>query len=170
MEGPNYGGDTLNLLLDFHRLAVSHPGRVKLRWSLFFTPFCGSPFLITMKFPPDPTITLGKSPMLRKLKTRAPYNGMLAYIDDQTRIIRSVAPPFLGQIVFFGKWDESWMGRNIDWLEPAKWEMVDRELCNLMDRLDGEVGLEVVFADRVLSGGHGLKLLTRKVLGVQRFP
>jgi len=25
-----------------------------------------------------------------------------------------------------------------------------------MDRLDGEVGLEVVFADRDLSGGHGL--------------
>jgi len=48
------------------------------------------------------------------------------------------------------------MGRNIDWLEPSKWEMVDRELCNLMDRLDGEVGLEVVFANRELSGGYGL--------------
>jgi len=46
------------------------------------------------------------------------------------------------------------MGRATDWLEPAKWEMVDRELCNLMDRLDDEVRLEVVFADGTLSGGH----------------
>lgn len=46
------------------------------------------------------------------------------------------------------------MGKAIDWLEPAKWEMVDRELCNLMDRLDEEARLEVVFADGVLSGGH----------------
>jgi len=33
-----------------------------------------------------------------------------------------------------------------------------------MDRLDGEVGLEVVFADRELSGGHGL--ICERVAGV----
>jgi len=46
--------------------------------------------------------------------------------------------------------------RTKDWLEPVKWEVVDRELCNLMDRLDEEVRLEVVFADDwhwVLSAG-----------------
>ena len=48
------------------------------------------------------------------------------------------------------------MGRTIDWLEPAKWDMVDRELCNLMDRSNGEVRLEVVFADREPYGGHEL--------------
>ena len=46
------------------------------------------------------------------------------------------------------------MDRTIDWLEPVKWETVDRELCDLMDRLDGEVKLEVVFADSALSAGH----------------
>ena len=46
------------------------------------------------------------------------------------------------------------MGRTIDWLEPAKWEVVDRELCNLMDRLDRGVKLEVIFADGALSGGR----------------
>ena len=46
------------------------------------------------------------------------------------------------------------MDRAIDWLEPVKWETVDRELCDLMDRLDGEVKLEVVFADSALSAGH----------------
>ena len=40
-----------------------------------------------------------------------------------------------------------------DWLEPVYWEEVDRELCGLMDRLDGEVKLEVVFRDVALSGG-----------------
>ena len=50
------------------------------------------------------------------------------------------------------------MGRAINWLEPAKWEVVDRELCNLMDRLDEGVKLEVIFADGALSGG-------RKILG-----
>ena len=44
------------------------------------------------------------------------------------------------------------MGRTVEWLEPAKWEMVDRELCNLMGRLDDGVRLEVVFADGALSG------------------
>ena len=34
--------------------------------------------------------------------------------------------------------------------------MVDRMLCNLIDRLDGEERLEVVFADRELSDGHEL--------------
>ena len=46
------------------------------------------------------------------------------------------------------------MDRTIDWLEPVKWETVDRELCDLMDRLDEEVKLEVVFADSALSAGH----------------
>lgn len=49
------------------------------------------------------------------------------------------------------------MDGTIDWLEPANWEIVDRELCNLMDRLDKEVTLEVVFADGALSGGHGIE-------------
>ena len=53
-----------------------------------------------------------------------------------------------------GKWDESGMDGTIDWLEPVKWETVDRELCSLMDRLDEEVKLEVVFADAGLSGGR----------------
>ena len=39
------------------------------------------------------------------------------------------------------------MGGTIDWLEPAKWEIVDRELCSLMDRLGEDVKLEVVFTD-----------------------
>ena len=43
------------------------------------------------------------------------------------------------------------MGRTTDRLEPVNWEIVDRELCSLMDRLDEEVKLEVVFADGALS-------------------
>lgn len=49
------------------------------------------------------------------------------------------------------------MDRTIDWLEPVNWELVDRELCNLMERLDEEVKLEVVFADVALSGGDRVK-------------
>ena len=44
------------------------------------------------------------------------------------------------------------MGGITKWLQPPKWEIVDRELCNLMDRLDDGVKLEVVFADGALSG------------------
>ena len=47
----------------------------------------------------------------------------------------------------------------VDWLEPVYWEEVDRELCDLMDRLDEEVKLEVVFGDAASSGGdevHGV--------------
>ena len=40
-----------------------------------------------------------------------------------------------------------------DWLEPVYWEKVDRELCDLMDRLDEGVKLEVVFGDAASSGG-----------------
>jgi len=77
---------------------------------------------------------------------------MLTYIEDQARLIRSVASPFLGQIIFVGKWEDSQMDRTVDWLEPVKWEMVDRELCDLMDRrLDGDVKLEVIFSDGALS-------------------
>lgn len=46
------------------------------------------------------------------------------------------------------------MDRSIDWLEPVNWETVDRELCDLMSRLDEEVKLEVVFADGGLPGSH----------------
>jgi len=46
------------------------------------------------------------------------------------------------------------MDRTIDWLEPVEWGTVDRELCSLMDRLDEEVKLEVVFGDGALSAGH----------------
>ena len=91
------------------------------------------------------------------MTTKAPYKGMLAYIDEQARLIRTATSPFLGQVVFIGKWDDSQMDRTIDWLEPVKWELVDRELCNLMDRLDEEVKLEVVFADVALSGGDEVK-------------
>ena len=105
-------------------------------------------------------VTLEGCPILRKLKTKAPYSGMLAYIDDQARLLRTVTSPLLTQIVFLGKWDDSQMGRAVDWLDPAKWGVVDRELCNLMDRLDEGVKLEVVFADGALSGG-------RKILGTR---
>lgn len=44
------------------------------------------------------------------------------------------------------------MGRTTAWLEPVKWEIVDRELCNLVDRLDDGVKLEVLFSDGALSG------------------
>ena len=101
-----------------------------------------------------PTITLENCPVLRKLKTKAPCNGMLAYIDDQARLIQTVTSPFLSQIAFLGKWDDSHMDRTIDWLEPVEWGTVDRELCNLMDRLDEEVKLEVIFGDGALSAGH----------------
>jgi hypothetical protein len=102
---------------------------------------------------PRSAATLENCPILRKMKTKAPFNGMLAYIDEQARLIQTVTSPFLGQIVFLGKFDDSEMDRPIDWLEPTKWERVDRELCDLMDRLDEEVKLEVVFADVALSGG-----------------
>src|SRR5258707_9883942 len=84
---------------------------------------------------------------------------MLAYIDEQARLIRTITSPFLRQIVFLGKLDDSQVDRTIGWLEPAIWEKVDGELCNLMDRLDEEVKLEVVFADAALSDGddvHGV--------------
>ena len=93
------------------------------------------------------------------MKTKAPhpFNGMLTYIDDQAKLIQTVTSPFLSQIAFLGKWDDDpHVDRTKDWLEPVKWEVVDRELCNLMDRLDEEVRLEVVFADDfhwVLSTG-----------------
>jgi len=45
------------------------------------------------------------------------------------------------------------MDRAIDWLEPANWEELDRELCSLMDRVDEEVKLEVTFADAALLDG-----------------
>jgi len=96
------------------------------------------------------TVTLNNCPILRKLKTKAPlYSGMLAYIDDQARLIRSITSPFLAQIAFLGKWEDPQMNGIIDWLEPMKWEIVDRELCDLMDRLDEEVKLEAIFADGV---------------------
>ena len=46
------------------------------------------------------------------------------------------------------------MGETIDWLEPSRWEIVDRELCNLMDRSDEGVKLQVFFADGKSSGGR----------------
>lgn len=101
---------------------------------------------------PDSTITLDNCSILRKLKTsKGSYHNTSAYISDQARLIRTVTSTSLEKIVFMGKWGESQMGRTIDWLEPVKWEMVDRELCTLMDRLDDGVKLEVVFADGVLS-------------------
>jgi hypothetical protein len=81
---------------------------------------------------------------------------MLAYIHDQARLLQTITSPLLTQIVFLGKWDDSQVGRTVDWLEPMKWEVVDRELCNLMDRLDKDVKLEVIFADGALSGGRGI--------------
>ena len=115
-----------------------------------------SPFLTTIKISTGSTVTLENCPILRKLKTKAPYNGMPAYINDQARLIQTVTSPFLGRIVFLGKWDGSQVGRTTDRLEPVNWEIVDRELCSLMDRLDEEVKLEVVFADGALSDGRGV--------------
>ncbi|KAF9646307.1 hypothetical protein BDM02DRAFT_3271080 [Thelephora ganbajun] len=133
VEDSDYGGDAFNLLLD-----------------------CTGPTLesliIRNTFDRGLTVTLENCPVLCRLKTKAPYHGMLAYIDDQARLIQTVTSPFLSQIVFSGKWDDSQMGRATDWLEPVKWEMVDRELCNLMDRLDEEVEFEVVFADATSLG------------------
>jgi len=134
----DYGGDAFNLLLD-----STGPTLESLT--------------IRSTYDRGPTITLENCPVLQKLKTKAPYNGMLTYIDEQARLIQTITSPFLGQIVFFGKWDDSEMGMTIDWLEPVKWERVDGELCNLMDRLDEEVRLEVVFADAALSGGGEIK-------------
>lgn len=99
-------------------------------------------------------VTLEGCPVLRKLKTKAPYSGMLAYIHDQARLLQTITSPLLTQIVFLGKWDDSLVGRTIDWLDPMKWEVVDRELCSLIDRLDKGVKLEIIFADGALSGGR----------------
>ena len=82
---------------------------------------------------------------------------MLAYIDEQARLVQTVVSPFLGQIVYLGKWGNPQM--TTDWLEPVYWEKVDRELCDLMDRLDEEVKLDIVFVDAALSsmdGVHGV--------------
>jgi hypothetical protein len=68
--------------------------------------------------------------------------------------------------VFSGKSDGSQLGRTDDWLEPAKWETVDRELCDLMDRLDGGVNLEVVFADGALAAGGGFECVRYESGGV----
>lgn len=118
-----------------------------------------SPFLTAIEFYIGSAVTLKNCPSLREVKSKAPYSGneMLAYIDGQAKLIQTVASPFLGRIVFLGKWHDPQMDRAVDWLEPANWEEVDRELCNLMDRLDEEVKLEVVFADAALSGGDEIE-------------
>jgi hypothetical protein len=104
------------------------------------------------------TITLENCSILRKLKTKRPYHNTLAYINDQARLIRTITSPFLDTIVFLGKWDESQMGRAVtDWLEPARWEIVDEELFNLVGRLEDGVKLQVIFADGALSGRGGFE-------------
>lgn len=99
-------------------------------------------------------MTLENCSNLRKLRTKGPYHNALGYISEQARLIRTITSTVLEKIIFSGKSDGSQLGsRTNDWLEPAKWEIVDRELCNLMDRLDGGVSLQVVFADGALAGG-----------------
>jgi hypothetical protein len=122
-----------------------------------FHPVWTSQCLTTIGFSLDSMVTLENCPILRKMTTKAPYTGMPAYISEQVRLVRTVTSPFLGQIFFLGKWDSSHMDGAVDWLEPVMWEMVDRELCDLMGRLDEEVKLEVVFAGVELSGGNEVK-------------
>ena len=158
-EGLDYGGDTFNLLLDstgptLESLTIRSTSD---RGNTIFSHCMDIPVPNHDRNSPGSPVTLENCPVLHKLKTKAPYNGLLTYTDEQVRLIRTATSPFLGQIVFLGKWDDSQMDRTIDWLEPVSWENVDRELCNLMDRLDEEVKLEVVFADAVLSGGDDVK-------------
>lgn len=159
-DDSDYSEDTLNLLVDstgptLESLVIRNTfGQGNPIPSTPYIYIKTSPFLTTIGISPGSTVTLETCPILRKLRTKAPYSGMLAYIDDQARLIRTVTSPFLTQIVFLGKWDDSQMDRSIDWLEPVNWETVDRELCDLMSRLDEEVKLEVVFADGGLPGSH----------------
>ena len=59
------------------------------------------------EIPSDSKMTLENCRTLRRLKTKAPCYGILAYVDDQARLIRTIASPFLGQIVFLGELPES---------------------------------------------------------------
>jgi hypothetical protein len=120
-----------------------------------FHPVWTSQLLTMIDFLPDSTVTLENRPNLHKMTAKAPYTGMLAYFKEQARPVGTVRSPFLGQIAFLGTWNDTRIDGTIGWLEPAKWEMFDRELCSLMGRSDEKVKLEVVPADLELSDRNG---------------